>query len=457
MTCDAVRERFSDLMDGELDETVRPRLEEHLRTCGGCRLEWAKFRQTVDAVRGMPQLSAPKGFADEMRQQLERAELLDREAAPTPSRMGWQRPLMLLAAAAMVLVVARVGLESRLPAPRDKTPSGFPGKFEGPDVSREGLADTQAPSGFSGGASPAPPDLAWKEPVPDSTEGLQDKGGGGGPRSRAPALDAIQHGATHDPARTAPEEASRELADLADAVLPAPGGPALSAASAPPSAPPSPAATPGGSVPPPMPALAWVMPCADAEAGERRLRDALAPGSRDESQDLKAKLESESGQRGAEAGSASLDGRIERKTPRILTLKVRSAELKETTRRLEALGARPAPGEDEAVRLAGRLDRQPARKPADAEMRQRGGVETEAVAEGGIDADGAQAGQTQETAKADALKEEVASDVKAIGEGEKPSSALRKDLRAAAAPEEWITLTIALEPVPEAQPDGDKP
>ncbi len=389
MTCDAVRERFSDLMDGELDEALHPRIEEHLKACGSCRLEWAKFRQTVDAVRGMPQLSAPKGFTDEIRQRLERAELLDREEVAKPSRMGWKRPLMLLSAAAAVLLVARVGLESRNKTLAPPESSLWKAQVEDPSEalrgeggSREGQAEAIAP-----------------EPVPvESPEAL-------------PPIPETQVVETREPAQTAPEEGQ---VDLADAARPAATPPA-------PAAPP-PDAAPGSPLPPRVIALAWVMPCADAEAGARSIRDAFASESREPVE--KPWLESR--QRGRAAGRA----------PQLLTLRVRASELEETTRRLEALGARPAPAGDEI---------QPSPQPELGLLPKD--AETKTAAVRGDDAHRARAAEVPEMGKVETFGMAAASDLKKLEE-------VAKDLPA---PEAWVILTVRLEPVPEARSEGDRP
>ena len=413
MTCDAVRERFSDLMDGEMDESVRPRIEEHLTSCGSCRLEWAKFRQTVDAVRGMPQLSAPKGFVDDIRQQLERAELLDREGIPPPSRTGWKRPLMLFAAAAVVLVVARVGLQSREPIPPSPTLGRSPE--------------------FSANAVPVVPESALENPEapdPNPQEALQqEKGGGEGVPTPRPDNE-------NEAAKDLQADASREQ----DRALPDPALPSPPAAPAAPAGPPPPAAEPGKAGP--ALALAWVMPCASAEAGERRLRDAFEPVD-EASRDSK---ERETGREDRVAGLAA---------SRMLVLRVPAPELQDTVRRLESLGARPAAAEAASP--------DPAGKPS---CGLQGAVSQAAAPENRPGVAGI--GLVREK-KADALGQEA----KEAGNLEKRQEAraleeapLRARLKATAdAAEErkckdeegWIILTVVLEPAPETPPPAEKP
>lgn len=51
MTCDAVDELLSDLMDGELPDGTRAAIEEHLASCEGCAASYRRLRRTVRFVR----------------------------------------------------------------------------------------------------------------------------------------------------------------------------------------------------------------------------------------------------------------------------------------------------------------------------------------------------------------------------------------------------------------------
>jgi hypothetical protein len=275
-----------------------------------------------------------------------------------------------------------------------------------------------------------------------------------------------------------------------------------------------------------MLALAWVMPCADAEAGERRLRDAFASERQEESMDLKAGLGAELGRRGLLAGSAPAEGEIERKTPQRLTLRVRSAELRETTRRLEALGARPATGGMASLESAGKEsvlaesrseaalpDDRPADKldslkretersvrfheaEARAASREENKSEPAAPAPsyGRADAEKAEAPgadprsvlpededslarlqseASRQQAKTSKIQEEKDLDLsiqrkrmedlakglddKRRGKDTLPSPLGEAGTQSAVGEEEWVVLTVILEPVPEAQPGGGKP
>ena len=102
MQCDEVRPRLEAYLDGELAETERPALRDHLQSCPDCGPEATAIERLRDEIRSSaPVYRAP----DELRSQIRFA--LRREAAasaPAASRApGW------LAYAASILLAAAVG------------------------------------------------------------------------------------------------------------------------------------------------------------------------------------------------------------------------------------------------------------------------------------------------------------------------------------------------------------
>jgi hypothetical protein len=55
----ALRERLSLLLDGELPDAERARMERHLRECAACRAELEELRRTVELLRGLPPVDVP--------------------------------------------------------------------------------------------------------------------------------------------------------------------------------------------------------------------------------------------------------------------------------------------------------------------------------------------------------------------------------------------------------------
>ncbi|GEM_PF-3646704 len=124
MTCENVRNRFSELLDGDLPESIEREVQEHLVSCSPCRAEWGRFQRTVSAVRNLPQHPASKGFAAGVMSRLERDQILT-----LPERgqglKRWSSPGFLLkglAAAAVLLLVVKIGTQGPSPSPQP-TPS----------------------------------------------------------------------------------------------------------------------------------------------------------------------------------------------------------------------------------------------------------------------------------------------------------------------------------------------
>lgn len=337
MTCPEIRDRFCDLMDGE----AVPEAERHLADCQGCAREWAAYRGAVDAVRGLPQRSAPAGFADSVRERLERERLLA-EPGKAPVLPLWRRPAFLgksLAAAAVLLIAVHL-----VPAHR---PARAPEALS----RSSGLLQSQS--------LPAPQEPpALKSPEPET--GL--------------AADKLAHAedpqAQDEHAKEALDaQAGEELKKLDDKVQ----------------------------APAPV-LLAWVMPAGDPEAAAGLIREAFEGAPQREPQlgyvagedwkdsgasarerrndaDAERLAECESGvqeaarrqeeRQDARKGAARVYGgkptpaegavgamaekRVgEEKAPevRVLSFRVRASELPGLKARLSALGARPASPQD---------------------------------------------------------------------------------------------------------------
>lgn len=71
MTCDDVRQAFSDLYDETLSGPRLVTLTQHLTTCPACREEWARFRQAMQAMAALGEAEPSPGFAARVRQRLE--------------------------------------------------------------------------------------------------------------------------------------------------------------------------------------------------------------------------------------------------------------------------------------------------------------------------------------------------------------------------------------------------
>jgi anti-sigma factor RsiW len=64
MTCDDVRDRLPDRIDGALDPAAEAEVTSHLATCAACQRELAGLERTVAGLRALGDVHAPAGFVD---------------------------------------------------------------------------------------------------------------------------------------------------------------------------------------------------------------------------------------------------------------------------------------------------------------------------------------------------------------------------------------------------------
>ncbi len=151
MTCDEAREAFTDLYDGTLSGPPLTVLSHHLDGCRACRLEWAAFRKTMQALGDLRDEEPSPGFAARVVERIEGPTWWRRaiEAIVFPLRLK----LPLHAAALVLLGVAGVWISQRSPELRQ-------------------AVDLRAPAPAERSAStppPAPlPDKAAVEPRPEA-------------------------------------------------------------------------------------------------------------------------------------------------------------------------------------------------------------------------------------------------------------------------------------------------
>lgn len=169
MSCDAIRERYHDLLDGELAAGEERELRAHLETCASCRESFEALAAVVDVIREIPAPEPPPDLA--------RTVLSRLPQKPRFGRLLWLAPL---AAAAGLLLLASLAPRPE-PAVRESTETArvrseapgarSPGALEErkdhadsapgePEIADDGA--TEAP----GLAAPAEPTLGAPAPDP---------------------------------------------------------------------------------------------------------------------------------------------------------------------------------------------------------------------------------------------------------------------------------------------------
>lgn len=119
--CEHAHHEFSPYWEAELAADRRERLERHWESCASCRADYDAFVAAIEAVRSLPHLEAPAGFAARVLVQ-SRERAADRSLAALWSRWlgaAAARPALdwrtgLAAAAAVLAVVVGVGLVNQL-------------------------------------------------------------------------------------------------------------------------------------------------------------------------------------------------------------------------------------------------------------------------------------------------------------------------------------------------------
>jgi hypothetical protein len=102
MECEKVRERFSFLLEGEMNPQEEKVVREHLVSCLGCQEDLERFRKTIHWLHSVEEVEVPEGFFSGVHEKME-----DRKR--TGLRPGWFHHLVQLKlpaqAVAMVAIV----------------------------------------------------------------------------------------------------------------------------------------------------------------------------------------------------------------------------------------------------------------------------------------------------------------------------------------------------------------
>jgi hypothetical protein len=102
MGCEKIREKFSSLLEGDLDPSEEKKIKEHLSSCLGCQKDFETFKKTMNWLHSVDEVESPEGFLTEIYQKMEDRKRME-------SRRGWVHRLSRInlpaQAVAMVAIV----------------------------------------------------------------------------------------------------------------------------------------------------------------------------------------------------------------------------------------------------------------------------------------------------------------------------------------------------------------
>ncbi len=92
MECQKVRDRFSSLLEGELNSSEEKALREHLASCSECQRDFEKFEKTIRWLHSIEETEVPDRFHSEIRKKMEAQKKMGLTAGKV--RPGWFNTLV---------------------------------------------------------------------------------------------------------------------------------------------------------------------------------------------------------------------------------------------------------------------------------------------------------------------------------------------------------------------------
>jgi hypothetical protein len=113
MNCEKVRERFSSLLEKDLNAVEEKEVRSHLETCPQCEKEWAGFQKTMNWLHSVGEEDLPRGFREEVMKKIaEQKGKPSQEAMKTNLPWGrlskWKLPAQAIAMIAVIFVAVYV-------------------------------------------------------------------------------------------------------------------------------------------------------------------------------------------------------------------------------------------------------------------------------------------------------------------------------------------------------------
>jgi hypothetical protein len=135
MNCLRAERLFSNCWDDELSVAERDALQSHFAACAHCRAAYDEFSVVMQAVHGLPRLTASPEFTDQVLARARAAEA-ERQPSRTVSRtwtwgFEWRWQPALAAAAALVVVAGGVWVGVMRPGLPDPAPQQLAARSDG--------------------------------------------------------------------------------------------------------------------------------------------------------------------------------------------------------------------------------------------------------------------------------------------------------------------------------------
>ena len=71
MECEKIQEKFSALLEGDLDSSEEKIVREHVASCSKCQRDFEAFKKTMNWLHSVDEVGAPEGFLTEIYQKIE--------------------------------------------------------------------------------------------------------------------------------------------------------------------------------------------------------------------------------------------------------------------------------------------------------------------------------------------------------------------------------------------------
>jgi hypothetical protein len=105
MECEKVREKFSFLVERELNRLEEKNLREHLASCSACQKDFEQFEKTVNWLHSLKEEEVPKGFLAEIYQKMEDRKRMGPRQEWVHRLMQFKLPAQAMAMVAIVFLV----------------------------------------------------------------------------------------------------------------------------------------------------------------------------------------------------------------------------------------------------------------------------------------------------------------------------------------------------------------